>query len=164
MEFADVLKAVEQCAEHGEWRKTHAKAFLAHAFVMLDEANKNTWQVGYFDDATSTMSTFVTDGKKIDVIPDQEVLKAEQQILPLNADEVKLPVAEALTLAQKAKMQHYPQEMPAKTFFIIQNIAAHGQVFNVTYFTVSFKTINIKLSTTDGKVVHHSMQALAAFG
>jgi hypothetical protein len=37
-------------------------------------------------------------------------------------------------------------------------------VFNITFFTASFKTINIKISTKNGSVVHCSLQALAAFG
>ncbi len=164
MELQNVLESLEKTQEYQAWRTTHEQAFLAHAFVMLDEPNKNTWQVGYFDEAKNLMSTFVVQGTTIELIPDQEVLKAEQHILALDPAAVQLPVAEALAIAQKTKMEHYPREMPAKTFFIIQNIEAHGTVFNITYFTVSFKTINVKISTRNGEVVHHSMQALAAFG
>ncbi len=164
MELRDILTTLEHSQEFKDWRATHEHAFLAHAFVMLDDANKNVWQVGYFDETQNTMSTFVVDGKKVDVIPDQEILRAEQRIIALNPADVALPIAEALALAQKAKLEHYPQETPAKTFFIIQHLEAHGPVFNITYFTASFKTINIKLSTKNGTVVHHSSQALAAFG
>ena len=110
------------------------------------------------------MTTFVLESQNISVIPDQEVLKAQQRILPLNPEDVILRVADALSIAQKTKTENYPQELPAKTFFIIQNLEEHGAVFNITYFTASFKTINIKLSTKDGAVLHHTMQALAAFG
>ncbi len=164
MELSDVLTTLEQSKEFKDWRNGHEQAFLAHAFVLLDEPNKNIWQIGYFDETKNAMSTFVVDGKKIDLIPDQEVLRAEQHITPLHPADVTLPVAEALVAAQKIKMQQYPQEVSAKTFFIIQNLEQYGPVFNITYFTASFKTINIKLSTKNGEILHHSMQALAAFG
>jgi hypothetical protein len=164
MELKDILAVLEQSSAYQAWRAGHAQAFLAHAFVMLDEPNKNIWQIGYFDEAANSMTTFVVSGRTIGVIPDQEVLKAKQRILPLDPRDVLLPVAEALALAQKAKLQHYPQEQAVKTFFIIQNLEEHGPVFNITVFTAAFKTINIKLSTKNGGVLHHSMQALAAFG
>jgi len=164
MELHDVLIVLEKSAAFKDWRTMHPDAFLAHAFVMLDEPNQHIWQVGYFDEAKNTMSTFVVQGTSIDLIPDQDVLKAEQRITPLNPADVTLPVAEALAIAQKTRMQHYAREQPAKTFFIIQHLPEHGSVFNITFFTASFKTINIKLSTKDGAVVHHSMQSLASFG
>ena len=164
MDLKDILAKLEQSSAFKDWRASHPDAYLAHAFVMLDDANKNTWQIGYFDEAKNSMSTFVVQGDDVQVIPDQEVVKADQRILPLKPEDVTLPVAEALAIAQKTKMEHYAREMPAKTFFIIQHLAEHGSVFNITFFTASFKTINIRLSTKDGAVVHHSMQALAAFG
>jgi len=160
----DIVSKLEQSNEYKEWRASHQGAFLAHAFVMLDEPNKNVWQIGYFDDSNSLMSTFIVNDASIKAIPDQEVLKTEKQILPLTPDDVQLPVAEALAAAEKTRIQHYPQEKPLKTFFIIQNTEAHGQVFNITFFTASLKTINIKISTKNGKVEHHSIQAIAAFG
>lgn len=164
MELKDVLNTIENGEGFNDWRKQHAEAFLAHAFVMLDEENKNIWQIGYFDEKTNTMSTFVLEGAKISIIPDQEVLKAEQKILQLKPEEVVVSVADALAAAQKARMEHYGKEQPIKSFFIIQNIEAQGSVFNITFFTATFKTINIKISTTKGEVMHHSMQALAVFG
>lgn len=164
MELKDVLAKLEQSNAFKEWRASHPDAYLAHAFVMLDDANKDAWQVGYFDEQKNSMSTFVLQGSDVQVIPDQEVVKADQRILPLLPEDVTIPVAEALAIAEKTKMQQYPRELPAKTFFIIQHLAEHGSVFNITYFTMSFKTINIKVSTKDGAVVHHSQQALAAFG
>jgi hypothetical protein len=164
MELKDILKKLESSDEFASWKTHHKNAFLAHAFVMLDDANKNTWQIGYFDEEQSLMSTFVVSAQKIDLIPDQEVLKADQRILPLNPDDVKIPLGDALAAAQKAKLEHYPREHIAKSFFIIQNIEAHGPVFNITYFTAAFKTINVKILSKNGAVAHHSLQALAAFG
>ena len=164
MEIMEAVAKLEKSNEFKEWQKSHEKAYLAHVFVMLDEPNKGILQIGYFDSEKNLMSTFVVSDKKIEIIPDQEVLKANTEIEKLKPEDVKLSVADALAAAQKAKLEHYPQEMPAKTFFIIQNLKEHGAVFNITFFTHSFKTINIKLSSKDGKVLHHTCETLAAFG
>ncbi len=164
MELKEVLASVEKSSEFKSWRKSHSKAYLAHAFVMMDEANKDSWQIGYFDSENSLMSTFVASSGKIEIIPDQEVFKSEHRIEQLEPDKVKLTVKEALDVAEKHRKENYPKEITAKSFFIIQVVEAHGQVFNITYFTATFKTINIKISTENGKVLHHSCETLAAFG
>jgi len=164
MELKEVLSGVEKSGEFAGWKKGHPKAYLAHAFLMMDEANRDTWQVGYYDADKSLMSTFVVSSGKIEIIPDQEVFKAHQKILELKPEDVKLSVAEAMEKAEKERAEKFRNEMPAKTFFIIQDLEEHGPVFNITYFTHSFKTINIKLSTKDGRVFHATCQALAAFG
>ncbi len=158
MELKEVLSAVEKSSEFAQWKKEHQKSYLAHAFVMMDEANRDAWQVGYYDAEKSLSSG------KIDIIPDQEVFKAHQKIPELKPEDVKLSVAEAMETAEKTRNEKFRNELPAKTFFIIQDLEEHGPVFNITYFTHSFKTINIKLSTKDGRVVHSTCQALAAFG
>ncbi len=164
MELKEVLAGVEKSSEFKTWRKTHEKAYLAHAFVMLDEANKDLWQMGYFDSGKNLMSTFVVSPAKIAMIPDQEVFKSEHKIAELEPEKVKLTVKEALDTAEKYRKEKYPKEIVAKSFFIIQVVEAHGQVFNITYFTATFKTINIKISTESGKVLHHSCETLVAFG
>ncbi len=164
MELKEVLAGVKKSSEFKTWRKTHENAYLAHAFVMLDEANKDSWQIGYYDADKSLMSTFVASSGKIEVIPDQEVFKSEHKIAILEPEKVKLTVKEALELAEKHRKEHYPKEIVAKSFFIIQVVEAHGQVFNITFFTAAFRTINIKISTENGKVLHHSCETLAAFG
>lgn len=164
MELKEILAVLEKSSEFKSWRKSHEKAYLAHAFVMMDEANKDIWQIGYFDSGNNLMSTFVVSSGKIDLIPDQEVLKSEHTIGELEPEKVKLSVKEALDIAEKFRKENYSKEIVAKSFFIIQVVDAHGQVFNITFFTASFKTINIKLSTIDGKVLHHSCETLAAFG
>ena len=50
MELKDVLSQLESSKEYQDWRKAHETAYLAHAFVMLDAPNQNTWQVGFFDE------------------------------------------------------------------------------------------------------------------
>lgn len=162
MELRQAVDAVEKSSCFGSWKKKHS-GFLAHAFVMLDEPNKNIWQLGYYDAASGKMSTFIVDSEKISVVPEQEVFRSNSAVEKLAVEKIVLPVAEAVGNAEKCRREHYKNELPLKTFFIVQ---MHNRlpVYSVTFFTQSFKAINIKISAVDGAVVEHSASELARFG
>jgi len=163
MEFHETLKLVQETDAFKEWKKQHDHYFLAHAFVLLDEPNKNIWQFGFYNKETEKMATIIYDEGNISIVPDQEVLKAGGVIKPLVPEEIKITVEEALDKAKQVRDEHYVGKPIMKSFFIIQHIDDHS-VFNITYISQGFETINIKISTIDGKVVKHSVSKLAEFG
>ena len=163
MEFHEVLKQVQRTEEFQTWKKDHENYFLAHAFVLLDEPNKDIWQIGFYNSEKEKMATFIYDKGSISIVPDQEVLKTGDSIKPLLQEDVKLTVAEALEKAKEVMEEHYKGKQVMKTFFIIQHIEDRS-VFNITHLTQGFETINIKVSTIDGKIVKHSVSRLAEFG
>ena len=75
MEFKEVVSAVENSTEFKEWRKSNTD-FLAHAFVLLDEANKNIWQIGYLNEAEKKATTFIFENGVISLVPPQEILES----------------------------------------------------------------------------------------
>ncbi|MEM3153987.1 MAG: hypothetical protein QW165_00265 [Candidatus Woesearchaeota archaeon] len=145
-----------------EWRKENTAYFLAHAFVMLDEANKGTWQIGFYNPDKERMVTFVVSDKEIKHTEEQEVLKSEADIHPLKPEDVTLSIESALSTARQCLEQNYRGEKPLKEFFIIQHAEGHA-IFNITYFTQSLKTINIKINAKTGNIFKHNMQSLAEF-
>lgn len=161
MEVNDVLKELHAGKEYKAWKKEHAESYLAHAFMLLDDANKDTWQIGYYN-PDNTMTTFVVTPKIIEVIPDQEILRSENVILELQPKEVTLAYEAALKLATEFRVLQHPREVPLKTFFIIQQLES-GAVYNITFFFQSMRTLNLKLAAADGKVLHHSLQTLMEF-
>jgi len=162
MELKEVLAIIEASKDFKEWKKEHSDGFLAHAFMLLDEPNKDVWQIGYFSPKEDKMSTFIADANTIIVTPDLEVMKADVHIQQLNPDEVKIDPHAAVTIANQRRIAQYKNERPLKIFFIIQKIDL-GSVFNITFFTESFKTINFKISTLDGEILKESSQNLAEF-
>lgn len=161
----DLHEALAKLTRHSlfkEWQSANKNAFLAHAFVMLDEANKDTWQIGFYTKETERMVTFVV-SSTVTHTPEQEVLKSDGEIEKLDAAAVKLSVEDALLAAKKCYAENYGKEITFKQFFIIQTID-HAPTFNITYLTQSFKTVNIKINARDGKILKHSVQALAEFG
>ncbi len=160
MELKKVVSEIESTPEFKEWKKTHKGFYLAHAFVMPSD---NVWQIGYYDKESNKIDTIIKLGDEIKIEPAQEILKASQEILELNPDDVKISVKEALEKASECIKENYSKELLLKHFLIIQHLEGKT-VYNITYVTQSFKTINIKLSTIDGKMIKHALDKLADFG
>ncbi len=158
-----MLQKLKIRAVFKQWAKENNKFFLAHAFVMLDEANKNIWQFGYYCRDADKFSTFVVEENEVNLIQNQEVFKGEGDIKELRAEDVKLEADEMLKIGEKCKEEHYPNEEVFKTFYIIQN-SAIGEIYNLTFLTKSFKAINIKISVEDGKILQHSINLLVGKG
>jgi hypothetical protein len=159
MELKQALQKLEKSAQFKKWKKTHAEAFLAHAFVMLDEANKDIVQFGFFDSKSDMMTPFMVEPKKISALPESEVFKSNQAITPLVMEHVQLTDEKALEIANEFRNKNYSAELPIKTFFIVQHLDI-GCVFNITFFTKSLKTLNLKISVVDGKILKHSLESL----
>jgi len=162
MDFHKTLERLHASKEYKSWKEKHSGFYLAHAFVMQDEANKGILQIGYFNAKKDRMATFIVSPDTISVTQEQEVMKAEQCISELDVEKIKLTVEEAISAAKKCIDENYAREMILKSFFIIQEIAGIP-MFNITYLTQGFKTINIKINATDGTIVKHSSGVIAQF-
>ena len=162
MDLHETLARLTRHPLFKEWHSKHADYFLAHAFMMLDEPNKGIWQIGFYNSEKERMITFIVSEDKIQHTEEQEVLKSEGGIQPLKPEEVKRAVEETLKTAQKCMEENYKGENTIKQFFIVQNAEGHT-MFNITFFTQSLKTINIKIDATTGKILKHNKQSLADF-
>ncbi len=161
MDLHSILARLTKHPLFKEWHSQNKSYFLAHAFVMMDEANKDSWQIGFYNSEKERMVTFhVSD--TVQKTEEQEVLRGKGEITPLKAEEVKLSVEDALRKAKECLQQNYKAENTIKHFFIIQHVESNT-MYNVTFFTQSMKTINIKINAGDGKIIKHSMQSLAEF-
>ena len=163
MELKDVLELLEKSSVFKNWQSLHKNDFLSHAFVMLDELNVDIWQVGFFDKKNSLMNTFFVENEEVKIIPDQEVLRSDAEILELDSKKVKVSSKDVMDSARHILKTEYKGQPVVKTFFILQQFKS-VPVYNITFFTQAFKTVNIKISAVDGKILHHSQNALAEFG
>ena len=161
MDFQDLIKDLENTQEYKDFIDSHSNAYLAHIFVMLDDANKDTPQVGYYDPDLDRVTTFIIEPSKIMVAPDQEIAKRPgQTVEPLDISKVEKRVDEIMIEADKIQQEHYKSFPIIKKFFIIQDL--EGQIYNVTYFTQQLNTINVKLNM-DLSLKDHSIQSLGDF-
>lgn len=154
MKPADIVTTLEQSDEYALWKSKNPRCFLAHIFI----EQKNT-QVGYFDPDKTTITTFVL-GEKSSVIPDQEILKGDSDVVELDIAQVILSPDDATNRATAILKEQYGHPTVLKSFVIIQNL--QGTVlYNVTFFSQSFKAFNVKIGAGDGRVLHHSEISLA---
>jgi len=163
MDLHETLAKLTRSSVFKDWHAENKEYFLAHAFVMLDEANKGVWQIGFYSKEKERMVTFIVAGDSVNHTEEQEVLRTEGEIAKLDPEEVKHSIEEALKTAKACLQENYRGEMVLKEFFIIQNAEGHP-MFNITYFTQSLKTINVKINAKTGEIIKHSKQSLAEFG
>lgn len=159
MDIHEALGKLTTDLKFKDWQKDNPECFLAHGFMMLDDANKDQWQIGFFDPKTGKMKTFVV-GKTIEHMEEQEILK-QGELVKLELSNVKIGPDEAMEKAQECFNKY--KQIPLKKFFILQQVDGRT-VYNVTFFTQAFNTVNIKIDAADGTTVEETEQKLATFG
>jgi len=163
MQTKDIIKDLCEHSEFKNWKKENKDCYLVHVFKMLDEPNEGIWQIGYYNKEKDKITTFFIEKDDIKVIPEEEAYKRPKSIIKeLKIDKVKTSMEEAMEKANEIMKKEYSQEQPVKTILILQNIK-EGLVWNITFVTQSFKTLNIKISAETGKVVSHELISLMQF-
>ena len=160
MHHTEAVKRLEASTEFENWKKTHKDAYLAHFFRMLDKANENLWQIGYYSPKTNLISVFLVNGK-ITKSEDSDVFKEQKKLVkPLNLKDANVDGIKALESANKILKENYKGSTIFKSFMILQNIDSIGQVWNITFVTNEFKTVNVKINSKSGECVSHKIVSL----
>jgi len=159
MDLHEALGKLTASLQFKDWHTKNPDCYLAHGFVMLDEANKDQWQIGFYDPQTTKIKTFIV-GKEIEQMQEQEILK-QGDVLKLEISDVKINPEDAMKKAEECFNKH--KQILLKKFFIVQKIDGKT-VYNVTYFTQAFNTVNIKVDAGSGEIVEETEQKLATFG
>ena len=154
MNIATIVNDLKEHNLYITFFDTHTTAYLAYVFVQDDVV-----QVGFFDSKIQRMTTFVVSGDRVDVVGDQEVLRKEGDLLPLELVRCTLSVDQAKNIFEKVHKEKYKVEV-LKTVFVVLQQGFEGPVYNITALTHSLKTLNVKVSADDGVVKQHSCQSL----
>jgi len=158
MQIHDAVKGVETHATFVSWKKEHPDVFFVHVFVLLD--TPLSYQVGYFDPTEQKITSFQYDGSTVTALPPAEVFRKEDtQIKKLSLSDVTVTGDKALATANEFQQKEYSVHSPMKIFFILQHLAV-GVVYNITFITQGFQTLNIKVDAKTGKVLTHSLDKL----
>ncbi|RME78068.1 hypothetical protein D6774_02325 [Candidatus Woesearchaeota archaeon] len=144
------------------WLEHHPQAKLVHVFFMVQGNNYSEYHVGYYDEQTQKMTTFIVNGTSISIKEEGDLLKKDDSpLLPLDEKTLTSTVEEALDAAKKVQEKDYAKEIPLKIMVILQNLPDVGQVYNITYVTQSMKTLNIKVDAATAQVL--SAQLISLF-
>jgi hypothetical protein len=162
MEIQNVLKRLEEHKDFKKWKEKNKESFLAHVFKLIDDANKDDWQVGYYN-KNDTITTFILNPEKIVIAETDNIFKKpDAKIMELDKEKIKIDITQALQTAEKIQATEYKQEAPFKIITILQKLDL-GQVYNVTYVTQSFKVLNLKIDSETGKVLKKSLKSIMEF-
>ena len=159
MELKDKLSKLEDSKIYIDWKKENPDSYLAHIFRMLDKANENMWQFGFYN-KDDTITTFIMDGEKVNEVPEQEIFKKDKHKLEaLDIANIKIGFTEATEKATQLQQEKYKQHPVMKTIIILQKLP-EGQVFNVTFVTQTFNTLNIRIDSSSGELVKGKLTSL----
>ena len=162
MQVKEFIEKLENHPEFKEWKKKNQKSYLAHLFKMVDNLNKGIWQIGYYNE-DGTITTFIIEDKDIKIIPEQEIFqKKKRKVHKIDLSKVKLDVDKALEIAKDFQTKNLSGNEPTKIMLILQNIADNN-IYNITYITKSFNTLNMKIDAITGKIISHEITPMMQF-
>ena len=159
--FKDALKILEKSSEFKEWKKKNKETYLSYGFYVIENTDVN-WKIGYYNSKKDKLTSFDV-GSHIKIEPDEEVFKEkEKKVKKLVVEDVKLDLGDAVSIAQQLQEEEFATEKPTKIIAILQKIDA-GQVWNITYLTQNFNTLNFKIKTETGRVLEKKLTPLMEF-
>ena len=159
MKVKNLVQELEKSKEFTEWKKENYASSLVHIFKMFDEANKDEYQIGFYN-PDDTITTFILGKECIQILPKAEIFKKpNDKIMKLNIENVKTELDEAIEDARTFQEKKYPNEKPIKEIVILQRLNL-GLIYNITFITRAFNTLNVKIDAKTGKVVEHKLMSL----
>lgn len=162
MEVLDILKRLKEESKFKEWKEKNKDSFLAHVFKLLDDANKDDWQIGFYN-KDDTITTFIITPDDIKIASTENIFKKpEAKIQKLDEKKIKVDMTKALEMAEKIQTTEYKNETPSKIIAILQKLDI-GQIYNITYLTQSFKVLNFKIDSSNGKILKKSLSSIMDF-
>lgn len=163
MELKQALKKLEESQEFKKWHQKNKSTYFSYAFKILQEMDPDEWQIGFYNKKKDRITTFVI-GSGIKVRAEEEVFKKEDtKVNEIQLDKVKIAFEDAIAKAGKFQAENFPKDKSVKTIAILQNIKELGNIWNITYLTEAFNTLNMKIDASTGKVLEHKLSSIFSF-
>lgn len=164
METIQLLKDLEQKDEYKKWKKGNKDAFLSYVLRVIENPPNNEWQIGFFNKKNGKITTFTLDNNKVRIDNDEDIFKKEEDIIKrLEIGKIDYSLIKAAKLAEEFQGKNYPSEKPIKIISILQNLPELDNVWNFSFITKSFNTLNIKVSAETGRILKHSLSQIFEF-
>jgi len=165
MELKPALKTLEESPDFKKWHNKNKNTYLSYAFKIPQEMGSDDWQLGFYDKKKDKITTFVIAEEGIKIRPEEDIFKKEEMdVKEVKLDKVKLTFDNAIAKASEFQQKNFPKEKSVKTIAILQNIQSFGNIWNITYVTESFNTLNMKIGASSGKILEHNLSSVFSFG
>ena len=100
----------------------------------------------------------------ISIRPEEEVFNEEKtEVDEVELSKVRLSFDDAMAKSSEFQQKNFPKDKSMKTIAILQNLPNLGNVWNITYITESFNTLNMKIDASAGKVLEYKISSIFSF-
>lgn len=163
MELKPALKKLEQSEEFRKWRIKHKDTYFSYAF-RIEQDMPGEWQLGFYDRKKDKITTFVMKDEDISIRGEEDVFKKDDmKVNKVDIIRIKITFENAISKANEFQQRNFPKDKSIKTIAILQNIRQLGNIWNITYITEAFNTLNMKIDASSGKVLEHSVSSVFSF-
>ena len=160
MDLKLAMKKLEGSRDFKVWRRKNKSNFFSYAFKIPQEMSSQ-WQLGFYDRKKDRITTFVVGDSLISIRPAEEIFKKEEtKINEIDINKVKVTFDNALEEADDFQSKNFPNNKSVKTIAILQNVPALGNIWNITYITETFNTLNMKIDASTGKIIEHNFASI----
>jgi hypothetical protein len=162
MEVIKLISLLRENDVYKKWKDSNKDAELVHIFLMIEPGSDTKFDIGFFDKGKGLMTSFIVDKdmNEVEISETKDVLaKDPQKILPIDEPKVKVRFDEALETAGELQKTSYAKHQPMKEVVILQNLE-QGQVWNITFITKQFETLNIKVDAETGDVIEDKLHQI----
>lgn len=164
MDIKPALKKLEEDSDFRKWQKKHKDTYFSYAFKIPQEMGSDDWQIGFYDKKKDKITTFVLVGDNIKIRPEEEIFKKEDmKVNEIQLGKVKQTFDNAIAKANEFQEKNYPKDRSIKTIAILQHIPELGNIWNITYVTEAFNTLNMKIDASTGKIIKHNLSSVFSF-
>ena len=164
MDLKPSLKKLEESPEFRKWRQKNKNTYLSYVFKIPQEMNSEEWQFGFYDRKKDNITTFIISKDGIKARPEEEIFKKEGiKVEGIQLDKVKLTFDNAIAKANEFQQKNFPKDKSVKTIAILQNMPRLGNMWNITYVTEAFNTLNMKIDASTGRVLEHKLSSIFSF-
>ena len=164
MDLKQTIKKLEKNNAFSSWKDRNKHTYFSYAFKIPQEMKNDEWQIGFYNRDKDKITTFTITGDDVGIRHEEEMFKKEEtKVKEIKIDNVKLSFDDVLSKATEFQQENYPKDKALKTIVILQNSDEFGDVWNVTFITEPFNTLNMKIDASDGKIKHHKISSIFSF-
>ncbi len=164
MDLKPALQKLEKSPDFKKWHQKNKNTYFSYAFKILEEMGSDDWQLGFYDKKKDRITTFMMVGGNINIRPEEEVFKKEDtKVNEVQLDSVRLAFDSIIAKSNEFQNKNFPNDKSVKTIVILQNIPKYGNVWNITFVTEAFNTLNMKIDASSGKILEHNLSSILSF-
>ena len=164
MDLKPSLKKLEESHDFRKWHQKNKNTYLSYVFKIPQEMNSEEWRFGFYDKKKDKITTFIISGDDVKSRPEEDIFKKEEmKVEEIQLDKVKLAFDSAIGKADEFQQKNFPKDKSVKTIAILQNVPKLGNVWNITYVTEAFNTLNMKIDAASGKILEHKLSSIFSF-